>query len=79
MKTKQSNKTETPIHDLLEWIDRVSDRGITYVSVERIRERITDRIPMERRVMIKMANISKENDAPLSDIFDANFVQKPSK
>lgn len=38
----------TVIQDLIEWIDRVEDRGIKSLSTEKIRERIREHIPIEK-------------------------------
>lgn len=38
----------TVIQDLIEWLDRVEDRGIKSLSTEKIRERINERKVLEK-------------------------------
>lgn len=45
--------TKTAINDLLDWIDRVEERGIKQLSTGKIRERIKERLPIEQRNMLK--------------------------
>lgn len=49
MKKGKTVKKNTAIQDLLEWIERVEGRGIETLSVAKVKERIRERIPMEKQ------------------------------
>lgn len=38
----------TAVQDLIDWIDRVEERGITQLSTAKIRERLAERLPIEK-------------------------------
>lgn len=67
-------KVKTPIGDLLEYLDRVEGRDIHQLSIAKIRERVKERIPMEKERMIRFAKKAVTMDEnSWDDIFDECF------
>jgi len=69
-------KKNTAVQDLLEWIDRVEERGITQLSTEKIRERIKERIPLEKERMVNFAIRLQSSSSPAYDLFNQEFSDK---
>jgi len=53
---------KTAVNDLLDWIDRVEERDIKTLSTEKIRERIKERLPLEKERIIRFANEAVKTD-----------------
>ena len=78
-KPKKIVKTKTAICDLLEWIDRVEERGITQLSTEKIRERIKERVSMEKQVIFSFSDKLLTSGSPRQEVFENHFIQDKSK
>lgn len=78
-KPKKIVKTKTAICDLLEWIDRVEERGITQLSTEKIRERIKERISLEKQVIFSFNEKLFNSSSPRKEVFETYFIQNKSK
>lgn len=71
-------KVKTAIGDLLDYLDRVESRDIHTLSISKIRERVRERIPLERERMIRFARKTHEaTDVSYDDTFNELF--EPNK
>lgn len=67
-------KQKTPLGDILDYLDRVEGRDIHQLSIAKIRERVKERIPMEKERMIRFAKKAVTMDEnSWDDIFDECF------
>lgn len=62
----------------MDYLDRVEERGIETLSVSKIRERILERIPMEKHRLIKFAKECVEvvycTDNDIKTLFEETFL-----
>ena len=66
---------KTAVNDLLDWIDRVEERDIKTLSTEKIRERIKERLPLEKERIIRFANEAVKSD--LRSVLFKLYDKKP--
>jgi hypothetical protein len=67
-------KQKTPLGDILDYLDRVEGRDIHTLSIAKLRERVKERIPSEKKAMIKFANHAVKTDLlKWDDLFDELF------
>tara|TARA_R110000868_G_scaffold119513_5_gene317293 strand:- start:25902 stop:26144 length:243 start_codon:yes stop_codon:yes gene_type:complete len=65
---------KTAVNDLLDWIDRVESRDIKSLSTDKIRERIKERLPLEKERIIRFAKVAVSmEESSWNDIYEEVF------
>lgn len=65
---------KTAVNDLLDWIDRVESRDIKSLSTEKIKERIKERLPLEKERIIRFAKAAVSmQESSWDDIYEEVF------
>lgn len=68
---------KTAVNDLLDWIDRVESRDIKQLSTDKIRERIKERLPLEKERIIRFANEAIKTDKLVwNDLYNEVFGEQ---
>lgn len=67
-------KVKTALGDMLDYLDRVESRNISHLSISKIRERVKERLPLEKERIIRFAKASSdEHTTPYDGLFDEVF------
>lgn len=77
-------KVKTALGDVLEYLDRVEGRGIDQVPVAKFRERIKERLALEKERMIRFAKKTKPSperdwDTIFDELFEPNKGLEPEE